>query len=211
MADLPEPGSRWTNDGSVFVTRAVNTKRVLLFGEDDGEQVVVPAWEWPGDFTRVPEAEDDEGGFIPAAIVGGEAGGHHDRLVGQALELGVKVLYHYPGTSARPPSHLPHEVSLVIFLTSHLGHSMYDGMKVLAKKSGTPFVHVQSGGFRPALEAELMKLRTKFGAIFTIAAFVYYEWTGSGYTAKEYRPALEQDSVVVSIVLVLLGLAALAL
>ncbi len=191
---LPDRGDVLLKDGEQYTVIDLTKKAVRLLGNTG--TVDVPIYRWPDGFAPlVPEQEPADAVPLRALLVGGDAGGHADRLEELALNLGVDIVAHWPGTLAKMPSKsLPVHVDLVIFLTSHMGHSLQNSVKPAVKRAGMPMALVRSNGFENDLRLELEKLglRERVGAFsgeyqipVATPADGRYVWTGRMWTWEE--------------------------
>lgn len=201
---LPDRGDVLVRGGEEYTVVDLTKKAVRLLG--DTGTIDVPIYRWPDGFAPLVSEQEPAGSPpLRALLVGGDAGGHLDRLVQLAKNVGVDVVAHWPGTVRKIPSKgLPEHVDLVVFLVSHLGHSLHDTVKPLAKSRGLPMALAPSGGFEHALERELSRLgltgrqafRGEYELPVVAPAEGVYVWTGSTWTWQEAEelPIMAEES-----------------
>lgn len=163
---FPDPGSVWfrpERDGA-FTVNNVDLKRGILLVGNTGQGVVrVPAHGWPGTWMLVPgESETPEGEVEHHAfrtfVAGGEEGRQHIRVRRILMEEGFDAEDHAPGFGSRMPGALPKDTEVVVLLISHLGHDLYDLVKLLAQKRGLPILLASSNTLRTDLRKERERL-----------------------------------------------------
>lgn len=188
---LPDRGDILVRDDEQWTVVDLTKRHVRLLGSTG--TIDVPLYRWPDGFAPlVPEQEARE---VPvrALLVGGDAGGHLDRLEELSRRVGVDIVAHWPGSLARVPSkQLPVHIDLVIYLASHMSHPMQAAIKPLAKARGLPAATVFSQGYEEGLRKELERLGLRprrFSGEYElpVAAPVdgRYVWTGSTWSWQE--------------------------
>lgn len=153
---LPAPGSQVQGLGQTWMVVAHTRQGVLLQSLSSGESRTVPSWEWPPDWLERRGIGRRERPVFEAMLIGGASGRHAQRLIDQALPLGVRVEYHQPlEKKTKNLAQIPRGVDLVVFLRSHAGHGAYETYKPRAKARRIPLLLVDSAGFQEALRAQL--------------------------------------------------------
>lgn len=191
---LPDRGDVLVRDGEEYTVIDLTKKAVRLLGNTG--TVDVPIYRWPDGFAPLLSEQEPAGSTpLRALLVGGEAGGHLDRIEQLAKNVGVDIVAHWPGSIKKIPTKgLPEHIDIVIFLVSHLGHAVHDTVKPLAKSRGLPMALVPSGGFEHVLGQELSRLgltekRPMFRGEYVLPVAApaegRYVWTGSTWSWQE--------------------------
>lgn len=204
---LPDRGQVLTRDGQEWTVVDLTSRYVRLLGPSG--TLDVPVWDWPQGF-QTEEEFTIEAPRIRAILVGGASGRHLDRLEAAAAQQGVDIVAHWPSDLRRVPSkRIPGQIDLVVWLVSHLDHSMYDATKLMARDQGLPCASVPSQGFAGALQSELRRLGLSGGSgggsygTLPVArpAEGRYVWTGSTWTWQESLPQAAGRAQVAPVVM----------
>lgn len=210
---LPDRGSVFTKDGEEWTVVDLTTRYVRLLGSTRTQDV--PLWSWPAGFvSAVSDSDESDRTPIRALLVGGDVGKPLDRIEEMSKAQGVDIVAHWNGRLGRVPNkQIPAHVDVVIFLVSHIGHSLYETVRPIAVSSGIPVLHVYSQGYEAGLAKEMdrLGLRQKFGGTYELPIAMpaqgRYTWTGSTWSWEESEgPMLVDDGGGESVLATLLAL-----
>lgn len=204
MSSLPTPGERWqTPDGVHWTVKNVTGAFIGLLS-DKGPYQRVYANQWPGSWMLVPgESEGEKDPPIRALLVGGDTGESFLRIRDLAVELNVLIDDHVDGRKSPTRMQIRTGIDLVVILTSHMSHGLYQNAKKQAASSGIPVVHAKYNGFKEDLRNELTRvnpaLRTRLtksermGAVLSRRNEPWWSWDDHGevwelMTVEDFAP-----------------------